>query len=144
MAWFPAHRPPLRHVSAPVHLLPSSQALPTGLATGAGQPVAATHAPTVMQALPPEQVTVVPVQTPAWQASLVVHRLLSSQVVPFALATGAGQPVAATHVPIVWQLSVVHVIATGDGQPVAGTQAATVWHLSAGVQVTAVPVQTPA
>jgi hypothetical protein len=40
-----------------------------------------------------------------------VHALLSLHVVPFAFATGAGHPVAATHVPIVWHWSVVHVTA---------------------------------
>ena len=48
-----------------------------------------------------------PVQAPAWQVSPVVQALASLQVVPFVLATGAGQPVAGTQAPTVWHWSAV-------------------------------------
>ena len=97
-------------------------------------------------------------QVPFWQLSVCVHALSSLQAVPFAFATGAGQPAPGTHAPTVlhwsapaqvtavppvqapdWQVSpvvqafpslqVVPLAAAMDaGQPVAGAQAPTVWH----------------
>ena len=94
---------------------PSLQVVPFALVTGAGQPVAGTHAATVWHWSAPPQVTVAPpVHTPVRQASPAVQALPSVQVLPSTLVTAAEQPVAGTH-------------------------AATVWHWSAPVQVTAVP-----
>jgi len=161
------------HVSPVVQAFASLHVVPFALFTGAGQPVAGTHAPIVWH-WSVVHVTVVPfVQVPDWHVSPVVHALASLHVVPFVLFTGAGQPVAGTHAPIVWHWSVVHVTAvpfvqdpdwhvspvvhafaslhvvpfvlfTGAGQPVAGTHAPIVWHWSV-VQVTVVPpVHAPA
>ena len=76
--------------------------VPFVFATGAGQPVAGTHAPTVWHWSVVHVTAVPPVHAPAWHVSPVVHALLSLHVVPFVFATGAGQPVAATHAPTVW------------------------------------------
>src|SRR5215468_11188210 len=82
------------HASAPSQTVPSEQALPTGFATGAGQPVAGTHAPTVWHWSAPPHVTGDPaVQTPAWQVSRAVQAFPSSQLVPFACFASAGQVV---------------------------------------------------
>ena len=50
-----------------------------------------------------------PPHTPAWQVSPVVQALLSLHAVPFAFATGAGQPVAGTQLPTVWHWSAAQV-----------------------------------
>jgi hypothetical protein len=46
-----------------------------------------------------------PTQTPAWQVSLCVHALPSSQGVPFAAAGFEHWPVAGSHVPAAWHWS---------------------------------------
>jgi len=53
-----------------------------------------------------------PLQAPAWQVSPVVHALPSLHAVPFAFATGAGQPVAGTQVPAVWHWSLAAHVTT--------------------------------
>jgi hypothetical protein len=47
-------------------------------------------------------VTAVPVQTPAWQLSLVVQALPSLQLVPLAAFGFEHIPVAGLHVPATW------------------------------------------
>ena len=95
--------PDALQVSAPLHRLPSEQDAPVAFATGAGQPVAGTQAPTVWQGSAPVQVRGVPaVQTPdALQVSVPLQRLPSEQDAPVAFCTGAGQPVAGTQAPTV-------------------------------------------
>jgi hypothetical protein len=50
-------------------------------------------------------VTAVPVQTPLWQVSPVVHALLSLHAVPSGLAGFEQRPVAGSHVPTLWHWS---------------------------------------
>jgi hypothetical protein len=97
-------------VSICVQALLSLQELPFALVTGAGQPVAGTHAPTVWHWSAPVQVTGVPAQTPAWHLSPLVQALLSLQVVPSALRVGQ-TPSLGSHVPVLWQASLVQVMA---------------------------------
>ena len=81
-------------------MFPSLQVVPFALFTGAGQPVAGTHAPTVWQAPAAAHVIGVPAaQAPAWQVSAPLHMFPSLQVVPFAFAGLEHRPVAPSHVP---------------------------------------------
>jgi hypothetical protein len=95
----PEHEAAVQTHTPPLHAVP----LPQIFATGAGQPEAGTHAPTVWHVSGAVQATAEPPpQTPAEQVSPVLHIL----------------PVL--HDP--------ELLATAAGHPVAGTQAATVWH----------------
>src|ERR1035438_3855653 len=105
---------PAWQLSACVQALLSLQVVPLAAFGFEQVPSAGLHVPATWQASCAVQVTVLPLQVPLWQASAVVQAFPSLQVVPSALATAAGQPVA-------------------------GTQAPTVWQVSAPVQVTAVP-----
>jgi len=72
----PVQEPPLQ-ASPVVQASPSSQA--SVLLTGVGQPLAGTHAPSVVHGFPSLHTTAVPVQEPAAHASPVVQALPSSQ-----------------------------------------------------------------
>jgi hypothetical protein len=115
------------------------------------------------------QVTGVPVQVPAWQASAVVQALPSLQAVPFVFAGFEQTPVEGLQVPAVWHWSrAVHVtglppvqvpdwqlspwvqalpslqavplvFAGFEQRPVEVLQVPTTWHWSWAVQVTGVP-----
>jgi hypothetical protein len=86
---------PLWHESGPVHALLSLQLVPFVLFVGAGQPLAGTHAPTILQGSVVVHVTAdPPPQVPLdWQVSPVVQALLSLHV----------PPGAATQVPVVME-----------------------------------------
>src|SRR5688572_28637342 len=82
----PRQVPPVQTVFS-VQALPSSHAAPSGLAGLEQVPVAGSHTPTSWHGSDAAQtVAVPPVQTPTWQVSPVVHRLLSLQAVPSALS----------------------------------------------------------
>jgi hypothetical protein len=83
-----------------VQALLSVHVVPLGLFVAA-QPVVGLHVPAFLHALAVHVTAVPPEHTPDWQASPVVHALLSLQVVPFGLLTAAGQPVAGTQAPMV-------------------------------------------
>jgi hypothetical protein len=114
----------------------------------------------------------VPEQVPEWQASCVVHALLSLQLVPSAAFGLLHVPVEGLQVPATWQLScavqvtavpehvpewhaslVVHALLSlhdvpSDAfgllhAPVDTSQVPAVWQLSCAVHVTAVPEQVP-
>src|SRR5438552_1129894 len=95
--------------SAAVQALPSSHAVPSGLAGSEHAPVAGLQVPGSWHWSGAGQTTALaPVQTPAWQVSLWVHRLPSLQAVPFGLAGFAQTPVDGLHVPAVWHWSATH------------------------------------
>ncbi len=96
-------------------------AVPSALGVAAGQvPEVMLQVASTWHSSGAGQTTGLPVQAPAWQASFIVHGLLSLQVVPLA-ASGL----------LHW--------------PVLGSQVPATWHASSGVQTTEVPaVQTPA
>jgi hypothetical protein len=78
-----AHRP-LLQVSMPLHLLPSSQLVPSACDGFEHVPVDGLQAPTVWQRSMALQVTAVPAaHEPPWQVSMPLHLLPSSQLVPF-------------------------------------------------------------
>jgi hypothetical protein len=91
---------PFVQASPVVHGSPSLQ-VPVRL-TGAGQPLAGSQAPTVWHwfAGAGQLTGEPPLHTPLWQLSPIVQALPSLQV-PLFLATGAGQPEAGLHMPIV-------------------------------------------
>ena len=114
----PAHTPAWQ-LSPVVHALPSLHAVPLA-ATGLEQmPLAGSQVPARWHWSEAGHVTAVPMQTPAWHRSPVVHAAPSLHVVPLA-TTGL------EHVPL------------------AGSQVPAAWHWSDAGQVTGVPVQAPA
>jgi hypothetical protein len=75
---------PVMHTSVAVHRLPSLQPVPSDAFAYEHTPVAGAHTPACLQGAAAGQVSAVPaVQTPAWQVSVVVHMLPSSQPLPF-------------------------------------------------------------
>ena len=107
----------------------SLHVVPFVFATGAGHPLAGTHAPCVWHWSGVAQVTADPLpHTPDWHVSPVVHAFASLHVVPFVFATGAGHPVAGTHAPCVWHWSGV---AQVTAVPLPHTPD---WHVSPVVQ----------
>jgi hypothetical protein len=105
----PALHVPLWQVSWVQRLPSRSHAVPLLFATGAGQPVAATHAPMVWH-WSVLQVSVGPAeQTPAWQVSCVQTLASLSHEVPLAFGTMAEQrPVPGAHVPALLHWSLGH------------------------------------
>jgi hypothetical protein len=98
----PLQQPVVHELAVQTHW-PALQVVPLAqdFGTGAGQPVAATHDPAVMQGSAVVQVTVVPPpHTPALQVSPVLHMLPVLHDPEF-FATAAGQPVAGTQAPTV-------------------------------------------
>jgi len=86
-----------------VHALPSLQALPFGLAGLEQAPFAGLQTPAVWHWSSAAHVTgFVPLHVPAWHASVCVHGLPSSHVVPFAAAGFEHVPVSGLHVPATW------------------------------------------
>src|SRR5437762_627013 len=97
---------PAWQVSVCVQALPSSQRAPWGLAGLLQVPVAGVHVPAVWQwsgAVP--TTGFVPTHAPAWQVSVCVQALPSSQAAPLGLAGLLQVPVALLHVPAVWHWS---------------------------------------
>jgi hypothetical protein len=115
----PTHLPAWQ-VSVWVQALPSLQAVLFATGTAMQVPSAGLQVPVLHRSVKPEQSTGgPPTQTPAWHASSVVQARSSLQDVPSDLF-GFEQA------------------------PVAGSQVPTSWHWSSAVQVTGVPLQTPA
>jgi hypothetical protein len=94
---------PAWQVSVWVQALPSLQVVPFAAVGFEHTPVAGTQVPATWHwSLATQLFGLPPVQLPAWQVSVWVQALPSLQVVPFATATAAGQPVAGTQAPTVW------------------------------------------
>src|SRR5438034_50781 len=92
------------HVSVPI--LPSSQGAPSDLAGLLQAPVAGLQVPAEWHWSEAVHTTgFVPAQAPAWQVSLCVHALPSSQGAPLGLAGLLHAPVAGLHVPAEWHWS---------------------------------------
>jgi hypothetical protein len=88
-------------VSRWVQALSSSHALPSGFAGFEQTPVAESQMPATWQPSSAEQPTLLlPVQKPAWQASIRVHEFPSVQGVPSAFGGLEHRPVAGLHVPL--------------------------------------------
>src|SRR5262249_44073222 len=100
----PAGQTPPWHVSAWVHGLPSSHALPSGFAGFEHAPVAGSQTPGewhgswAVQTMP-----LVPMHAPARQMSVRVQRLPSSHAVPSGAGGFEHTPVAGSHTPATWQ-----------------------------------------
>ena len=105
-AWFmpPVHMPFLQ-VSPVVHIFPSSQVVPSGLAGSEHMPVAGSQVPAEWHESLAVQAMVVPVHTPALHESPVVQALPSLHVAPSAFAGFEHMPVAGSQVPTEWQES---------------------------------------
>src|SRR5438874_2685954 len=89
--------------SAWVQALPSLQGVPFDFAGLEQVPVDGLQVPAVWHWSWAVQTTgFLPVQMPAWQESVWVQALPSSQVVPSALAGLEHEPVAGSQVPAVW------------------------------------------
>jgi hypothetical protein len=99
---FPPAQVPDWQVSVCVQKLLSLQLVPLDFATGAGQPLAGTHAPTVWHWSAVQVTGLPPEQAPDWQVSPIVQALLSVQVVPFATVGFEQSPVAGAQVPATW------------------------------------------
>jgi hypothetical protein len=102
---------PALHVSVGVHLLPSSQPVPSVLAGLLQMPVAASHTPAVWHWSSAVQPTAPPpVQMPVLHVSVLVQALLSLQTVPSVLLGFEQAPVAGLQLPTSWHWSLaVHV-----------------------------------
>ena len=125
-----ATQAPARQASPVEHMLASSQAVPSGLATLTHWPVAALHVPAVWhESVGAGQTTAAPAtQVPPWQVSPLVQLLLSEQAVPLATAGVEHTPEVASQVPAVWQESAaVQTLATPPEQAPA-------WQVSPVVQ----------
>src|SRR3954462_7757631 len=112
--------------------LPSLHAVPLGWSIVEHIPLAGSQTPTAWHWSPARQTTgLAPEQAPAWQVSVWVHALLSSHVVPFALAGFVQTPVAGLHAPTSWHWScATHVTALPPTQAPA-------WQLSVWVHALA-------
>jgi hypothetical protein len=119
---------PFSQVSVLVHALPSLQLSPSGRAGFEQTPVAGLHVPAVWHWSGAGQTTgSVPVQTPAWQVSVLVHALPSLQAAPSERAGFEQTPVEGLHVPALWHWS-------GVGQVTAVPVHVPFWHVSFCVQ----------
>src|SRR2546422_894968 len=93
---------PASQASVRVQALPSSQPVPSGLAGLLQAPVAGSQVPAVWHWSAAVHTTgSAPTQAPAWQASLRVQALPSSQRVPLGLAGLLQTPDAGSQVPAV-------------------------------------------
>ena len=83
----PGTQAPAVHTSVTVHMLPSSQAVPSALAGLEQTPVVVSQVPATWHWSEGMQATgFMPVQTPVWQLSCWVQALLSLQLVPSAFS----------------------------------------------------------
>jgi hypothetical protein len=109
----------------PMHV-PPGHVLPSGFAGFEQIPVPGSHAPASWHGSSGVQVTgLMPVQTPLWHVSVVVHRFPSSHVLPSALLGLEQRPVTSWHVPATWHWSSAVHAATWQHTP--STQKP-VWH----------------
>ena len=83
----------------PPRQLPSEHGAPSGFGGSSHTPVAAAQVPTSWHSSRAVQTTEAPTQTPARQASPLVHGLLSSQLVPSGAGGSEHSPVAGSHTP---------------------------------------------
>src|SRR5439155_1225821 len=173
---FVPRQAPAAQVSVCVQALPSSQGAPSALAGLLQAPVAGLPvAGGVRWSEGAHATGFVPRQAPAWQVSLCVQALPSSQGAPLGLAGLLQAPVAGLHVPAewhwseavhttgfvprhapAWQVSLcVQSLPSSQGAPldltgllqapVAGLQVPAEWHWSEAVHTTGfVPTQAPA
>ena len=117
---------PVWQVSAPLHWSPSEQEAPLGLAGFEHWPLDGSQEPASWHESLAAQVTGVPdVQVPAWQVSAPLHWSLSAQEVPFGLLGFEQVPVAGSHVPAPWQVSLATQVTDVPGVQVPA------WHVSA-------------
>src|SRR5947208_2849499 len=94
---------PASQASVCVQALPSSQPVPSGLAGLLQAPVVGSQVPAVWHWSEAVHTTgFAPTQMPAWQASVCVQALASSQLVPLGLAGLLQAPDAGSQVPAVW------------------------------------------
>src|SRR5207249_770679 len=97
---------PAWQVSVGVHGVPSLQGAALGLAGLLQAPVAGLQVPAVWHWSEAVHATgFVPAQAPAWQVSVCVQALPSSQGAPLGLAGLLQAPVAGLQVPAVWHWS---------------------------------------
>src|SRR5262245_27936853 len=96
----PVQTPPSQ-VSVCVHRLPSLlHPVPSGTLGLVQEPVSGSHVPTSWQSSSAVQTTGFdPTQLPAWQVSVCVQRLPSTQVVPLGLAGSEQTPVPVSQTP---------------------------------------------
>src|SRR5256885_1283029 len=94
---------PAWQVSVPVQALPSLQEAPLGFAGLEHVPVAGSQVPATWHWSVAAQTTgFVPVHVPAWQVSVRVQALPSSQVAPSGFAGLEQRPVVGSHTPASW------------------------------------------
>jgi hypothetical protein len=101
----PPVQTPAWQVSVVVQALLSSHALPSVAAGLLQAPDVRSQVPAAWQMSDAVQVTAVPTQVPAWQASPVVHLLPSSQAVPLTAGGLVHWPVVGSQAPGAWQAS---------------------------------------
>jgi hypothetical protein len=98
-AFDPTHEP-AAHVSAFVHALPSSHAVPSALFGLLHTPDAGSHTPASWQESSAAHTTgLAPLQAPAWQVSLLVQPSKSLQAEPLALFGLLHEPVCESQTP---------------------------------------------
>src|SRR5438094_157562 len=94
---------PARQVSVWVQASPSAQALPSAWSGLEQVPLAGSPTPAAWHWSRAAQTTgFVPVQVPAWQASVCVQALLSLQALPFGLSGFEQVPLAGSQTPATW------------------------------------------
>src|SRR2546426_12453491 len=121
----PVHVPAWQ-VSVRVQALPSSQAAPSGFAGLEHVPVAGSQEPAAWHWSAGAQTTgFMPVHIPAWQVSVRVQALPSSQEAPSGLVGLEQRPVVGSHTPASWHWSAAAQVTGGCVQP-AGEHAAIV------------------
>src|SRR5262245_8851783 len=97
---------PAWHVSVWVHALPSLQVAPSALTGFEHVPVAELQVPAMWhESWAVQTMGFWPVQAPAWQESVCVQGLPSSQDAPFGLLGLEHVPVAVLQVPTLWHWS---------------------------------------
>lgn len=102
----PPVQTPSAHNSAPLQMLPSEQAVPSGAAGFEHSPLVESQVPARWQESLAEQITgVEPLHAPAWHESAFVQALPSSHAVPLAAVGFEQLPLAGSQVPATWHAS---------------------------------------
>src|SRR6266852_752248 len=169
--WTPPHAP-LRQTSSCVQALPSSHALPSGLAGLEHMPVAGSQVPASWHWSAAAQTTWTPPHAPLRQTSSCVQASPSSHALPSGLAGLEQVPVVGSQVPASWHWSAAaqttwtpphaplrqtsscvqaspssHALPSGlaglEHMPVVGSQVPASWHWSAAAQTTWTPPHAP-
>ena len=94
----PVHAP-LRHVSIWVQALPSSHDVPSASGGWMHAPLAGSHRDAWQAAGAGQTTGAPPTQAPAWQTSVCVHALPSSQALPSSFGCTVQAPLAGSHTP---------------------------------------------